>query len=123
MRVWDIDPSLLCDDHLGGEHREIHAIYNIITLGRRGYSYHPETKRWVGKIDALVKRHDLVAEEMIKRGKNHKSPLVPVGDSDKQDKFVNTIEEQIIRIRSKGCECKLSGRHKAARTIENSAIC
>lgn len=107
MRVWDIDPSLLCDKHLGGEHREIHAIYNILTLGHKGYRHHPETKRWLGKIDALVKRHDLVAGEMIQRGKNHKSPLFPVGDSDKQDAFVNAIEEQIDRIRGKSCGCKI----------------
>jgi len=105
MRVWDIDPLLLCDKHLGGEHREIHAIYNILTKNHKGYSHHPETKRWVDKIDALVKRHDLVVTEWLRRGKNHNSQLALVGDNDKQNEFVNTLEEQIIRIRNKGCGC------------------
>lgn len=107
MRVWDIDPSLLCDKHLNGEHREIHAIYNIITFGHEGYKYHPETKRWVGKIDALVKRHDKVVNEWLRRGKNHKTPLMNVGDSNNQDMFVNTIDEQVELIKGKGCKCNL----------------
>ena len=109
MRVWDLPPYFLCDKHLSGEHREIHGIYNILTLGHKGYSHHPETKRWIGKIDALVRRHDMVVREMVRRGMNHKSPLTPIGDKDTQDKLINTIEEQIIWIGSKGCECKLSG--------------
>jgi hypothetical protein len=113
MRVWDIDPSLLCDDHLGGEHREIHAIYNILMLGHKGYSQHPETKRWIGKIDALVKRHDMVVAERSKPGRRkwtHKSPLAPVGDRDYQDEYVNTIEEQFSWIQSKGCDCTIPER-------------
>ena len=107
MRVWDLSPEMLCDKHLGGEHREIHAVYNILTMGHSGYSHHPETKRWAGKVDALVRRHDTIAREMVRRGVNHKSPLTSIGDMDTQDKLVNTIEEQITRIRSKGCKCRL----------------
>ena len=30
MRIWDISPNKLCDKHLLGEHRELHAIWVII---------------------------------------------------------------------------------------------
>lgn len=48
MRIWDIAPKFLCQKHLLGEHRELHAIWNILTIyrGQGGYSKHPETKRW-----------------------------------------------------------------------------
>jgi hypothetical protein len=32
-RIWDADPALLCDRHLLGEHRELHAIWSILTTG------------------------------------------------------------------------------------------
>ncbi len=31
MRIWDIPPKLLCRNHLLGEHRELHAIWSILT--------------------------------------------------------------------------------------------
>ena len=49
MRIWDVPVGCLCRMHLLGEHRELHAVWNIITLGKRGYSTHPETKRWIGE--------------------------------------------------------------------------
>ena len=75
MRVWDIDPGYLNDNSLLGEHREVHGIFSVITNGKKGYSRHPETLRWVGCIDALVRRHEVIKEEMDLRGFRHKSPL------------------------------------------------
>src|SRR5688572_33173556 len=75
MRVWDIEAKLLCNNHLLGEHREIHAIWTILTENKKGYSHHPETLRWKGKLLALYNRHETVVAEMIKRGFNHKSTL------------------------------------------------
>ncbi|HEX6642404.1 MAG TPA: pyrimidine dimer DNA glycosylase/endonuclease V, partial [Thermoanaerobaculia bacterium] len=37
MRIWDVDPAELCRAHLLGEHRELHAIWTILTQDRRGY--------------------------------------------------------------------------------------
>jgi hypothetical protein len=45
MRVWDIEAELLCNSHLLGEHREIHAIWAILIENKKGYSHHPETLR------------------------------------------------------------------------------
>ena len=75
MRIWDIAPKVLCRQHLLGEHREIHAIWSIITKNKKGYINHPETIRWKGKLKALYKRHEDIVKEMINRGYNHNSPL------------------------------------------------
>ncbi len=107
MRVWDIEPSLLCQKHLLGEHRELHAIWSIITKNKKGYSKHPETKRWVGKLKALYIRHQKLVVEMKRRGYSHRSNLnikLAIGWK-KQNVFVNTIEEQIKILRNKNCLC------------------
>lgn len=64
MRVWDIPPGFLCRKHLLGEHREIHSVFTVIDQDREGYSKHPETLRWVGKLAALKARHDEIVAEM-----------------------------------------------------------
>lgn len=108
MRVWDFSPSCLCTQHLLGEHREIHCIFTFLTTDKGGsYKKHPETLRWIGKLDALKVRHDALVKEMFNRGMyGHKSPLPVTGDSELQDKFLITIDEQIKLIISKGCNCK-----------------
>ncbi|MBA3002277.1 MAG: hypothetical protein FP813_00225 [Desulfurivibrio sp.] len=77
MRVWDIHPGFLNRQSLLGEHREIHAIHTILTLGKKGYSRHPETLRWRDHLGALWLRHEQVVVEMRVRGFNHFSPLLP----------------------------------------------
>ncbi|MDD3655851.1 MAG: DUF1722 domain-containing protein [Atribacterota bacterium] len=75
MRVWDIHPGYLSGQSLLGEHSEIHALYSIITEHKRGYSSHPETKRWNDHLNLLVLRHNLLVREMTIRDFKHLSPL------------------------------------------------
>lgn len=107
MRVWDLAPAKLCRQHLLGEHNEIHALWTILTQGKKGYAHHPETRRWRGKERALYLRHEQVAAEMLARGYRHHSPLDPALATglDVQDEFVDTPEEQVEILRRKGCGC------------------
>ncbi len=110
MRIWDLSPSILCRNHLLGEHRELHAMWTVITENKKGYSRHPETLRWVGKLKALYNRHKELIKEMKVRGYNHYSELnknLALGKS-MQDSFINTPEEQLKILRIKGCNCKLT---------------
>jgi hypothetical protein len=109
MRIWDVDPSLLCRSHLLGEHRELHGLWNIHVLGKEGYSRHPETRRWAGKLAALYARHELLVSEMERRGYNHTSPLDPAlaTGSDIQDEFIDPPERQLELLREKGCGCSV----------------
>jgi hypothetical protein len=76
MRIWDINPGYLNRQSLLGEHRELHGIVSIIVNGKKGYSNHPETVRWVGYGWALRQRHRLLTDEMSLRGFIDKSPVV-----------------------------------------------
>jgi len=108
MRIWDLEPQILCRQHLLGEHRELHAIWSVLVNGKAGYSLHPETLRWRGKLKALYNRHEELVKEMQRRGYNHNSPLDRrrATGSAVQDIFVNTIAEQMAILKAKGCECK-----------------
>jgi pyrimidine dimer DNA glycosylase len=107
MRVWDIPVRDLCDRHLLGEHAELHAVWNIITGGKKGYSAHPETLRWQGRLRALYSRHEEEAGEMKKRGFRHGSILQKALATGRrqQTKLVDTIEEQRRILKGKGCGC------------------
>ena len=109
MRIWDLDPSILCRNHLLGEHRELHSLWTVISQNKKGYSKHPETLRWYGKLKALFLRHENLVKEMKNRGYNHHSDLdknLATGSST-QDEFVNTKAEQLEILRNKKCSCKL----------------
>lgn len=76
MRIWHPIPPLCLDrQRLLGEHRELHAIWNILTQDRTGYRNHPEVKRWEGRLPELVRRHLDLLKEMERRGYNHASPV------------------------------------------------
>ena len=107
MRIWDLPPSELCRQHLLGEHRELHGLWNILTADKRGYRLHPETRRWEGKLAALYARHEALATEMGRRGYTHRSPLDArlASGSAVQDAFVDPVPRQREILRAKGCEC------------------
>ena len=108
MRIWDFSPSKLCRNHLLGEHRELHAMWIIITENKQGYAHHPETIRWREKLNAMYIRHEELVKEMDRRGYNHKSPLDKRKATGKsiQDVFVDMPSKQIEIIKKKHCQCK-----------------
>jgi len=109
MRIWDVDPRLLCRSHLLGEHRELHALWVILTEDRHGYRHHPETLRWRGKLAALYRRHELLVAEMAVRGYRHRSPLDPrwATGAAAQDAYVDSPAEQLALLAAKPCPCPL----------------
>lgn len=72
MRMWNVNPSLLCKKHLLGEHLETHMFLGSI---RKGISIKGYINNGLLEVHNLNKRHDELVEEMIKRGYNHKTPM------------------------------------------------
>ena len=107
MRIWDLPPQMLCRNHLLGEHRELHAVWAILTEGKKGYANHPETLRWKGKLKALYKRHEAQVKEMIHRGYRHESPLdvaLATGEAE-QKEYTDLPRKQKELLTEKGCGC------------------
>lgn len=109
MRIWDIEPTRLCRQHLLGEHRELHAVWAIITEGKRGYANHPETRRWRGRLRALYLRHEALVAEMERRGYHHRTPLqvALASGEDVQEEYVDPPEVQRQMLRLRGCGCRV----------------
>jgi hypothetical protein len=109
MRIWDLAPERLCRQHLLGEHRELHALWVILTKDKKGFARHPETARWRGKLKALYQRHELLVAEMARRGYRHQTPLPAeeaVGLAE-QKEYKDTPGEQARILRIKGCGCRV----------------
>ena len=109
MRIWDIEPKNLCQNHLLGEHRELHAIWSILTRNKKGYSHHPETLRWKGKLRALYRRHGNLVEEMESRGYKHKSMLNERFAMGKENQgiLIDSKQKQKRILKIKNCKCFL----------------
>lgn len=109
MRIWDVSPRVLCRQHLLGEHRELHGLWNILTQGKRGYATHPETRRWVGKQAALFARHEALVREITRRGYRHATPLdarLATGSSRQHTRLISRGEQYAL-LEAKGCRCRV----------------
>jgi len=109
MRIWDIAPKKLCRNHLLGEHRELHAIWSVLTKNKKGYSRHPETLRWKGRLAALYARHRMLVEEIDARGYRHYSKLDHrlARDINTQSVLIDSLRKQKEILRKKNCGCKI----------------
>jgi hypothetical protein len=78
MRMWMIDPAILCRKHLLGEHGEIHK---HIPSFRKGHKIDGRFEPVVQiQLNAIEDRHHDLQIEMLNRGYNHNSPLVDLPD-------------------------------------------
>ena len=110
MRVWDLAAGYLNRGSLLGEHRELHGLRSILVNGKKGYSRHPETLRWVGCLTGLNLRHDLLAAEMRLRGYFDRTPVGRVSASPRwPGSYVTEPGDQISLLRKKYVG-KASGR-------------
>ena len=102
MRIWDIDAGFLNGQSLLGEHRELHGIFSILQNNKKGYSRHPETLRWQGRLKSLEIRHGLIVEEMHLRGFNHQSPVsAGPGDPVWPEAFIDLPRDQFGLLKTK----------------------
>jgi len=72
MRMWMVDPRILCRNHLLGEHLEHHMFIGTIKQKKKVTGY---IKNNCFQPRALFERHNALVKEMQRRGYNHKSPI------------------------------------------------
>jgi hypothetical protein len=72
MRMWMVPPEMMCQQHLLGEHVELHMLAGWILHGRSLDGYAAD-----GLVDTrrIYSRHTELAKEMAKRNMNHDSAL------------------------------------------------
>ena len=73
MRMWNVNPAMLCRQHLLGEHNEIHKALG--NLRHSGSWTRALTAKGFLEPQNFVKRHAQLVREMLRRGYRHASPL------------------------------------------------
>jgi uncharacterized Fe-S radical SAM superfamily protein PflX len=72
MRMWMVDPRVMCRQHLLGEHVEIHMYVGALSRGQSVKGY---LQKGLLEVHSLYDRHDEIVEEMKRRGYKHCSDL------------------------------------------------
>src|SRR4051794_30703089 len=72
MRMWMVDPRKMCDQHLLGEHVELHMLVGSL---RRKKTLTGFLEGGLGERQGTRRRHAEVVMEMESRGVRHASPL------------------------------------------------
>lgn len=72
MRMWNVNPKVLCTKHLLGEHVEMHMFVGTL---KKGISMRGYVEGGLVETQRIRLRHDQLAAEMLSRGMNHKSPM------------------------------------------------
>ena len=72
MRMWMVDPKIMCRKHLLGEHVELHMLVGHLQRARRIDGFVRNNCVQPRSINA---RHKALAKEMERRGYTHASPL------------------------------------------------
>jgi hypothetical protein len=72
MRMWMVNPRIMCRQHLLGEHAEIHMFIGTINRRKsvRGY-----LEKGLLEVHNLYNRHEELVREMKRRKYNHYSEL------------------------------------------------
>ena len=91
MRMWKLDPKLMCDKHLLGEHNEMHMFVGCILKGKSIAGY---ISGGLVEVHHIRQRHDELAREMERRGFRHLSilPEFPEFIAGNIDVDKNTVE-------------------------------
>ena len=101
--MWGVNTKKLCNQHLLGEHVEMHMFLGCIKKGISLKGYYDNK---LVCTNLIKKRHDDLAIEMISRGMKHKSPL-PEINFFKDFKYGEIdIEANIKELSSRCPRCK-----------------
>ena len=72
MRMWLVNPKILCDKHLLGEHNECHMFAGTLAKNKSIQGYVDNN---LFEPESLQSRHDILADEITNRGFKHNSNL------------------------------------------------
>lgn len=101
MRIWMVEPKLMCRNHLLGEHHEIHMVSGSLQKG----------KNLSGYLHGLVvptllhSRHDDLVSEMANRGYKHNSSLNGV-DISLPEALAIDVEANVVELSKRCSKCR-----------------
>ena len=105
MRMWMVNPSKLCRQHLLGEHSEIHMLLGSMNKGRSIQGF---LDNHLVEPVHVTARHNALVGEMESRGYHHGSPvgLVKINaEYFKGSPYVNP-QQSLRELRKRCGECR-----------------
>ncbi len=103
MRMWLVDPKFMCNQHLLGEHVEMHAFIGTI---KKGISIKGYITKGLVEPEKIQERHNELAYEMETRGMHHNSPLFTNISFWNGNKGHIDIEANLIELSKRCPECR-----------------
>ncbi len=107
MRMWMMNPRLMCRKHLLGEHNELHK---FVPYFKKKYKIDKRISPIVQiELSSYEKRHAQLANEMRRRGYSHKSPLkVPDFSYLPKKQFLAKVDKKqsIYELKRRCAECR-----------------
>ena len=88
MRMWMVDPKIMCNKHLLGEHVELHMFVGTLKKKKSIQGY--INNNFLEPL-SILDRHTALSVEMTDRGMNHKSPI-----DENLDNILNYLNIEII---------------------------
>ena len=102
--MWGVDPTLLCDQHLIGEHAEMHQEVGTLRNHPHGEAIvRGHAKKRQVDTAKIQERHDELARELERRGMTHDSPL---SYEDTYDVGQIDPEENRVELSERCSECR-----------------
>ena len=107
MRMWNVNPKQMCDQHILGEHVEMHMFVGTIN---KGISIKGYLENGLIEPHNIVGRHQELVEEMERRGMKHNSELPKLLEEPKIEGRVNSEDNQkLLAERCKICRERIVG--------------
>lgn len=91
MRMWLVPPEILCNQHLLGEHNEIHMFFGSLKARKKLSGYF---KNNLLEALSLFSRHEELVMEMRKRNFKHLSDLTPASSIPDLFDYLSESEKQ-----------------------------
>ena len=106
MRMWMVNPALMCNRHILGEHVECHMLVGHLQRKRRIKNY---IRLNLLQPKSLRERHEQLAVEMENRKMLHKSPLPECDLSylpEEHRIYTVDAEQSLIELSRRCSECR-----------------
>ena len=104
MRMWMVDPRKMCDQHLLGEHVELHMLVGSL---RRKKTLTGFLDGGLVELHSIRSRHAELVIEMKSRGFRHASPL-PVFRAKRAGKVDSKLNLRELARRCAACRSKVT---------------
>ena len=102
MRMWMVNPRIMCRQHLLGEHAEIHMFIGTINRKKSVKGY---LEKGLLETHNLYNRHEELVKEMKRRGYNHYSEVDEKWKFVEKAGFVN-MDENVDELINRCSKCK-----------------